>query len=84
MAENILNKSKEIIKKLEDIMKCDICNAKYDYNIHRPLIVKCGHTFCKNCIYYSSKSKNKNHNSNSKIMKNFICPIDSINHPFFF
>ena len=77
MVENSYNNSKEILKKIDNIMKCEICNSKYDYNIHRPLIVKCGHTFCKNCIY-NHKPKNLNRN-NKKI---FTCPIDNINHIF--
>ena len=73
MVENLYNNSKEILKKLDDIMKCDICNSKYDFNIHKPLIIKCGHTFCKNCIYYH-KSNNLNRD-NKKIFK---CPFDNI------
>ena len=79
MVENLYNNSKEILKKLDDIMKCDICNSKYDFNIHKPLIIKCGHTFCKNCIYYH-KSNNLNRD-NKKIFK---CPFDNINHNFTF
>ena len=80
MTDNSLNKSKEILKKLEDIMKCKICNTKYDYNIHRPMIVKCGHTFCKNCInnYFQKLSNNRQY----KREKSFICPIDGIQHIF--
>ena len=75
MVENSYNNFEEMIKKLSNIMKCDICNFKYDYNIHKPLTIKCGHTFCKNCIYcYRPKNLNN--------QQNFICPIDNINHTF--
>ena len=75
MVEKLYNNPKEILKKLENIMKCDLCKLKFDYNIHKPLIIKCGHTFCKNCIYYYNNAKNSN-------KKFFICPKDNINHIF--
>ena len=81
MVENSQKKSKDLIKKIEEIMKCEICKSKYDYNIHRPLIVKCGHTFCKNCIY-SPRQKILNRNNNTKSKYIFICPFDKINHIF--
>ena len=80
MAENSLNHSREIIKKIEDIMKCEICSLKYDYNIHKPMIIKCGHTFCKFCIY-NLKEKNEI-NIEYKQNKSFKCPIDGTQHSF--
>ena len=80
MVENSLNQYREIIKKIEDIMKCEICNLKYDYNIHKPMIIKCGHTFCKFCIY-NLKEKNEI-NIEYKQNKSFKCPIDGIQHSF--
>ena len=79
MNDNSINKSKDILKKIEDIMKCEICNKNYDYNIHKPMIVKCGHTFCKFCIF---NSKEKNKNNISKQQKLFECPNDGIKHFF--
>ena len=80
MLDNSINKSKDIFTKIENIMKCEICNTKYDYNIHKPMIVRCGHTFCKFCIYNSSQNKkNKNDFPQKKIFK---CPIDDIQHIF--
>jgi hypothetical protein len=79
MADNSNNKYKELIQKIENIMKCEICKEKYDYNDHRPMIVKCGHTFCKFCIFNSTE-KNKNNDSNKN--KFFKCPIDSVKHIF--
>ena len=79
MVENLYKNSKDLIKKIEEIIKCEICKSNYDYNIHRPLIVKCGHTFCKNCIYYP-KQKILNRNNNSKSKNIFTCPFDNINH----
>ena len=80
MVENS-SKSKDILKKIEDIMKCEICKNKYDYNVHRPLIIKCGHTFCKNCIY-NPRQISLNRNNNSKSKSFFICPLDNITHSF--
>ena len=81
MVEKAYINSKDLFQKLEDIMKCEICKSKYDYDTHRPLIVKCGHTFCKNCIY-SKMQKNLNFKNNLKSKNIFICPIDNINHLF--
>ena len=80
MVENSLNQSRDIIKKIEDIMKCEICNSKYDYNIHKPMVIKCGHTFCKLCIY-NIKEKNET-NSEYKPNKSFKYLIDVFQHPF--
>ena len=80
MSDNYLNKSKDVIKKLEDIMKCEKCNKKYDYNIHKPMVVKCGHTFCKYCI--KNNNEKKTNNIDKKQKRIFICPIDGIQHTF--
>ena len=61
---NIIKIDKAI---LENDLKCPICNVLYDSNIHIPLVISCGHTFCKQCIF---------NNSNNK------CPIDSIINAF--
>ena len=61
---NIIKIDKAII---ENDLKCPICNVLYDSNIHIPLVISCGHTFCKQCIF---------NNSNNK------CPIDSIINAF--
>ena len=52
-------------KKIEDVLKCDICNKIFDTNHRRPFIAKCGHTFCKHCIL---SYNNENNN----------CPLDNI------
>ena len=60
MSEVIIN-VKTIIKKLKDILKCDLCKNIFDFNNHLPLITKTGETYCKRCIL----------NNNDKInMKN--------------
>ena len=81
MVDNSLNKSKDILKKIENIMKCEICNAKYDYNIHKPMVIKCGHSFCKYCLF-NSTDKNLNNNNDFKTKKIFKCPIDGVQHFF--
>ena len=52
---------------LEEQLKCPICNLLYDSEIHSPFVIKCGHTFCKQCII-----NNQNNN----------CPIDNTINPF--
>ena len=83
MTDNFLNKSKDILKKIEDIVKCEKCHMKYDYNFHRPMVIKCGHTFCKHCLINSNERNSKNSNViDYKQKKIFICPIDGIQHIF--
>ena len=49
---------------LENLLKCDICNTLFDSSIHIPMVVKCGHTFCKNCLLSEKCS--------------LSCPLDKI------
>ena len=53
------------MSKIEDVLKCDICNKNFDITNKRPFIAKCGHTFCKHCIL---SYNNENNN----------CPLDNI------
>ena len=53
---------------IEDLIKCDICNIIFDLSTHAPLMLKCGHTFCKRCI------SNRTNNTEKNINK--MCPID--------
>ena len=69
--ENTINKDEFIEKSLlEQLLKCDICNNIFDLNIHLPIIVKCGHTFCKKCIIEINDKTKKN--------KSKSCPLDKI------
>lgn len=36
---------------------CMICDEKYDEADKRPLVLMCGHTFCKNCLARFIQSK---------------------------
>ena len=51
MQEEIETDNKNIKNQIKDLLKCDICNSNFDLNIHMPMVAKCGHTFCKKCIY---------------------------------
>ena len=55
---------------IDDLLKCDICNTIFDLNIRSPLMVKCGHTFCRRCISLKSNNLDKNINK--------ACPIDKM------
>ena len=78
-SENMMN-NEEIIQNnyieksfLKELLKCEICDNVFDLNIHIPIIVKCGHTFCKKCVL------NKNNNT---YKKNYACPLDNIKNAF--
>ena len=60
---------KNLQNQIKSLLKCDICHINFDLNIHIPMVAKCGHSFCKKCIY------------NGGIRSSYgICPIDNIHH----
>ena len=61
--------TKNIKNQIIDLLKCDICKFNFDLNIHIPLVAKCGHTYCKKCIYNGGKKDLYG-----------VCPIDNIHH----
>ena len=61
--------NKNIKNQIMALLKCDICNTNFDLNIHIPMVAKCGHTFCKKCIYNGGARASYG-----------ICPIDNIHH----
>jgi hypothetical protein len=67
MSEVIIN-VKTIIKKLKDILQCDLCKNIFDFNNHLPLITKTGETYCKHCI---TNNKDKISVKNAKNSNNF-------------
>jgi hypothetical protein len=34
---------------LSEMLVCDMCYFHFDYDAHVPLLLPCGHTFCKEC-----------------------------------
>ena len=54
---------------IEDLLKCDLCNIIFDLSTHYPLMIKCGHTFCKRCLSLKT-------NNNLDKMANKACPFD--------
>ena len=67
-SSNLNSNNNKIDKSLlEEQLKCSICKNIYDSEIHFPFVIKCGHTFCKQCIL-----NNQNNN----------CPIDNFINPF--
>ena len=59
---------------LEELLKCELCENIFDLNNHLPIIIKCGHTFCKECIL---NIHNKKYNK-----KNYSCPLDNTLNAF--
>ena len=60
---------------LAELLKCEICNNLFDLNTHIPMVMKCGHTFCKKCILEKnlfSKQPNKYE----------ACPLDNMQNIF--
>ena len=46
-------------------MECAICLEKYDAKVKRPMMIDCGHTFCKICVKKIKLASNR-------------CPYDAI------
>ena len=67
-SSNLMQNNIKIDKSIiEEQLKCPICNNLYDTENHYPFVIKCGHTFCKQCII-SNNSYN--------------CPIDNTLNSF--
>lgn len=49
---------------MESLIECPICSEIFDFNIHLPLVLLCGHTLCRACTLRLS------------INKNLECPFD--------
>ena len=45
---------------MEELLKCDLCKNKFNLDNRRPLIAKCGHTYCRHCILSNKGEKNNN------------------------
>ena len=80
------SENRALISQIEELLKCEICFQNFDLNIHLPMVAKCGHTFCKKCIYNGGESSPNNpfYKTSPKNLKqktNYgICPIDNIHH----
>ena len=35
---------------VSDDLECDICCNEYNEENYRPMVLKCGHTYCSKCI----------------------------------
>ena len=77
---------KETTKPLidESLVLCGLCYETYNANDRKPLVLNCGHTYCKQCISMVKKS-NQNNNCQCPTCK---CPIkqasvDQISTNFF-
>ena len=67
-----INKNNYIEKSfLEELLKCEICGNIFDLNNHIPIVIKCGHTFCKQCIININNNK-----------RNYSCPLDNLINAF--
>jgi hypothetical protein len=40
----------QVIIKMESVTVCPVCVYHYDHKEKLPLILGCGHTFCKMCV----------------------------------
>ena len=87
-SENIKNNEENQINNnyieksfLEDLLKCELCDNIFDLNIHTPIVIKCGHTFCKNCVLniYNNKNKEINNSLTSSLKLTFSKLFSSYN-----
>ena len=62
-----INKENEKSINYSDLLKCNICNEEYDTDDKKPLILNCGHSFCKECIINIITQKT---------YSNLKCPLD--------
>jgi hypothetical protein len=35
---------------MEEVIKCQICQYTFNFDEKQPVIIKCGHTYCKECV----------------------------------
>lgn len=58
------------------IPNCQICINPYDDGNHSPIVIQCGHTFCKTCVkrILQQKSGSINNNNNNSISLFGIIP----------
>ncbi len=66
------------MSKIEDVLKCDICNKNFDISNKRPYITKCGHSFCKICILSNNNESNNCPICNIKNVLNFESCIPNL------
>ena len=62
-----LSQDKEKSINYSDLLKCQLCNEEYDTDEKKPLILNCGHSFCKQCI---------TNIITQKTYSNLKCPLD--------
>ncbi|MCQ2816213.1 MAG: hypothetical protein MJ252_02995, partial [archaeon] len=58
---------------MDDLLKCDYCGNKFNSDLRIPLVIKCGHTFCKNCLINKKNLK-----------KDSSCPLCKISNLFIY
>ena len=59
-----------LMAEISPFLKCGNCLTFYDLNQRAPHVLRCGHTFCKKCIF----SKNQNEiTTNGDILFKFTC-----------
>ncbi len=66
------------MSKIEDVLKCDICNKNFDISNKRPYITKCGHSFCKLCILSNNNETNNCPICNIQSVLNFESCIPNL------
>ena len=44
---------------MEEILKCELCNNKFNLDNRRPLNIKCGHSYCASCIMGITSNQDK-------------------------
>jgi hypothetical protein len=64
-------------------MECIICFNEFDMNIHTPLILNCGHSFCSNCmslLFQKNKGSSTKKNKKGENSGSISCPTCKVTH----
>ena len=60
-------------------IRCPSCNQNYNDNLNKPMLIKCGHSVCQNCLNQKIKLNSNNRVLKHKPYKCLTCKADVLN-----